>query len=81
MAFILSLASPAGPDVFIGDGIGVFRRYGYVAVGEGFDAFARPNEMYEKRRLGIEGIYKEAKLCTRSVRWDNVAYHSLNSFP
>ena len=61
MAFILSLANPAGPDVFIGDGIGVFRRYGYIAVGEGFGAFARPNEVYEKCRLRIEGVYKEEK--------------------
>ena len=61
MAFILSLASLADPDVFVGDGIGVFGRYGYVAMGESFGAFARPNEMYEKRRPRIEGIHKEAK--------------------
>ena len=61
MAFVLSLASRAGPDVFVGDGIGVFRRYDYAAVGEGFGAFARPNKVYEKRGLRIEGIYMEAK--------------------
>ena len=61
MAFILSFASGAGPDVFVGDGVGVFGCYGYVAVGKGFGAFASPNEVYEKRRLHIEGVYKEAK--------------------
>lgn len=43
MAFILSLASLADPDVFVSNGIGVFGCYDYVAVGEGFGAFARPN--------------------------------------
>ena len=62
MAFVLSLASRAGPDVFVGYGVGVFCRYGYVAVGECFGAFARPNGVYEKRGLRIEGIYKEAKI-------------------
>lgn len=70
MAFILSLANPAGPDVFIGDGIGVFSRYGYVAVGESFGAFARPNEVYEKYGLRIEGIHKEAKFA--SVAQDEI---------
>ncbi len=60
VAFILSLASLADPDVFVGNGIGVFSRYGYVAVGEGFGAFARPNEVYEKGRLRIESIHQEA---------------------
>ena len=44
MAFILSLASPADPDVFVGDCIGVFGCYDYFAGREGFGAFARPNE-------------------------------------
>ena len=61
MAFILSLTSRAGPDVFIGDGISVFCCYDYVAMGEGFSAFARPNEMYEKHSLRFGGIHKEAK--------------------
>ena len=49
MAFILGLASPADPDVFVSDCIGVFGRYDYFAGREGFGAFARPNELYEKR--------------------------------
>ena len=49
MAFILSLASPADPDVFVGDCIAVFGRYDYLAGREGFSAFTRPNELYEKR--------------------------------
>ena len=48
MAFILSLASPADPHVFVGDCIGVFSRYDYFARREGFGAFTRPNELYEK---------------------------------
>lgn len=49
MAFILSLANFADPDVFVGDCIGVFGCYDYFAVGVGFGAFAGPKEVYEKR--------------------------------
>ena len=61
MAFILSFASGAGPDVFVGYGVGVFGCYGYFAVGESFGAFVSPNGACEKWRLWIEGIYEEVK--------------------
>ena len=68
MAFILSLASSTNPDVFVGDGIGVFGCYGYVAVGEGFGAFGRPNEVYEKRRLRMEGDHKQNLYAQRKMK-------------
>ena len=61
MAFILGLASLADPDVFVGDGVRVFSCYGYAAVREGFGAFARPKEVYEKGRLRIDGVHQETK--------------------
>ena len=42
VALVFGAAGGAGPDVFVGDGVGVFGGYFDAAVGEGAGAFGCP---------------------------------------
>lgn len=66
MTFVLQLARVADPDVFVGNGVGVFGGYIDVAVGEGLGTFPGPRVCCEKMEIKI---------------MKTLAYHSLNSLP